>query len=157
MSEPEWHDECRRLRALGLGKLEIGRRLGKSHGSVCWVLNEHGEREKQRIRNKARWDREKPPNGSDRYWRVTACRKYRAVGLTVETIAERLGKSESWVKSILRIKDEPAQDGPQSPRAVRLRAIKPVPQADRNAINMAAARAFAAGYIDAAELRRRLA
>ena len=151
---PEWHEECFLLRKQGMSQADIARSLGKSHGTIAWVLDEHGERDKQRTRNKARWDREKPLNGADRYWRVTACRRLRGQGVSIPTLMERFGRSESWVKAALRIKDEPPSD--PTPRTVKLRAVKPIPDADRNAVNLAAARAFAAGYIDAAELHRRL-
>lgn len=151
---PEWHEECFTLRKQGMSQADIARRLGKSHGTIAWVLDEHGERDKQRTRNKARWDREKPLNGADRYWRVTACRRLRGQGVSIPILMERFGRSETWVKTALRIKDEPMSE--PAPRTVKLRAVKPIPDADRNTINLAAAKAFAAGYIDAAELRRRL-
>jgi len=41
---PEWHAECKRLRAAGSTCTQIAAALGKTLGAVKWVLDENGER-----------------------------------------------------------------------------------------------------------------
>jgi hypothetical protein len=48
--KPAWHEEARALRGDGKTIFEIARAFDKEPGHIRWVLNENGERERQRSR-----------------------------------------------------------------------------------------------------------
>src|SRR5271156_3031137 len=106
---PEWHRHCLALRKAGYSPQAIARQLDRSITMVRWVLNEKGERERQRESVRLSRQRDTRSDGDSPHILLFKPHRYR------------------------------------TPKAI----------IDRKAISPAA-RAFARGEIDRAELMRRI-